>query len=170
MKASICLFHADWQPMICTEFMNRRDMLSEKAELPPISFDHSPFYITLWSHDFIAVLIVLLRSLRMSICGIITSDQTCGGADGTWCFEEVHSSDESCIAGIASWCDESMTFCFPSFNSFRFLPGLLRGEDTSTGTIIEYQAMCMSFSMIHIGCKNQYVFLSNRKIAEPFMT
>jgi len=58
------------------------------------------------------------KSLRMSICGVISNEEACGAGDGTWCFEEVRSNDGSCIAGIASW-----------------------GDQDTTGTSIEYQAM-----------------------------
>eukprot|EP01084_Bolivina_argentea_P286286 491089_1 len=58
------------------------------------------------------------KSLRMSICGHMTPNQTsCGQPDSKWCFEEVNK-DESCIVGIANW-----------------------EQNSETGSLIEYAAM-----------------------------
>ena len=65
------------------------------------------------------------KSLRMSICGDMTSELTaCGNTQNRYCFEEVNL-DGTCIGGIAKW-----------------------EEDTADGSLIEYSALCMCISIL----------------------
>eukprot|EP00485_Elphidium_margaritaceum_P017850 CAMPEP_0202728204 /NCGR_PEP_ID=MMETSP1385-20130828/185510_1 /ASSEMBLY_ACC=CAM_ASM_000861 /TAXON_ID=933848 /ORGANISM="Elphidium margaritaceum" /LENGTH=294 /DNA_ID=CAMNT_0049394451 /DNA_START=12 /DNA_END=896 /DNA_ORIENTATION=+ len=89
------------------------------------------------------------KSLRMSICGAMTPENTaCGKQDDIWCFEEVNLNG-SCIAGIARWEQSEASGSKIQYDA------MFSSQRISPDSFVGVRVSVLDYTQSNISCPNE---------------